>query len=303
MKVFLDRPPRSGPWGGGNRFSNALCQRLKKENIDVVFDLQEDLDLIFCMDPRPGPAGLWYQDYLNFKVAKNTPIMQRVGDAGTHGKPELTSLVKQSTSYSDFVVFPSEWAKDYIEYEKENFAIIQNRSDSIFKKNRKNSPVLSEKPSIVTHHWSTNPMKGFETYRFLDDNMGDLFDFTYIGRLPEGFEFKNASYIPPISKEELCEELPKHDIYFTASKLEAGANHVLEAMVCGLPVVYTSEGGSIPEYCSGFGVEFTSKENAIPAIINLLENYKEHVDAVSGYDETIELSVEEYVRAIWNLLK
>ena len=119
MKVFLDRPPRSGPWGGGNRFSNALCQRLKKENIDVVFDLQEDLDLIFCMDPRPSPAGLWYQDYLNFKMANNTPILQRVGDAGTHGKPELTSLVKQSTSYSDFIVFPSKWAKDYIEYEKE----------------------------------------------------------------------------------------------------------------------------------------------------------------------------------------
>ena len=121
---------------------------------------------------------------------------------------------------------------------------IQNRSDSIFKKNRKNSPVLSEKPSIVTHHWSTNPMKGFETYRFLDDNMGDLFDFTYIGRLPEGFEFKKASYIPPISKEELCEELPKHDIYFTASKLEAGANHVLESLAAGLPVVYHKDGGS-----------------------------------------------------------
>ena len=303
MKVFLDRPPRSGPWGGGNRFSNALCQRLKKENIDVVFDLQEDLDLIFCMDPRPGPAGLWYQDYLNFKAATNTPILQRVGDAGTHGKPDLTNLVKQSTSYSDFVVFPSHWVKDYIGYEKQNFTIIQNRSDSIFRKNRKGKAELSEKPSIVTHHWSTNPMKGFETYGFLDEHVGEMFDFTYIGRLPEGFEFKHSSYIPPISKEELCEELPKHDIYFTASKLEAGANHVLEAMVCGLPVVYTSEGGSIPEYCDGFGVEFTSKESSITAILSMIKEYQEHAAAVSRYDETIEASIEEYMEAIWKLLK
>jgi len=134
MKVFLDRPPRSGPWGGGNRFSSALCERLQKENIEVVFDLQDDIDLIFCMDPRRGPSGLWYQDYLNYKSVNQTPILQRVGDVGTHGKPDLTELVKQTTKYSDFIVFPSEWAKNHIHYEKENFAIVPNRSDVIFKK-------------------------------------------------------------------------------------------------------------------------------------------------------------------------
>ena len=34
--------------------------------------------------------------------------------------------------------------------------------------------------------------------------------------------------------------LPSHDIYLTASLEEAGANHVLEALACGLPVLTTT---------------------------------------------------------------
>jgi len=303
MKVFLDRAPRLGPWGGGNRFSTALCERLNAEGIEVVTDLNQKVDLIFCMDPRPSPSGLWYQDYLNYKVKNNVPILQRVGDVGTHGKPDLTHLVMQSTALSDFVIFPSFWSKNYINYEKENFAIVHNRADSLFLKNRKHEYNLDEKPRIVTHHWSTNPMKGFETYTFLDKNLGDLLSFTYIGRLPDGFKFENTVHLPPMSKEELCKELPNHDLYFTASKLEAGANHVLEAMICGLPVIYTSEGGSIPEYCKGFGIEFDKKEDVIPSILSLVENYQEHVESVSRYNETISVSIDEYMKEIWKLLR
>ena len=50
--------------------------------------------LIFCFDPRPNESGIWYQHFLNYRQAHNAKIIQRVGDLGTHGKPELTELVK-----------------------------------------------------------------------------------------------------------------------------------------------------------------------------------------------------------------
>jgi glycosyltransferase involved in cell wall biosynthesis len=67
-------------------------------------------------------------------------------------------------------------------------------------------------------------------------------EFTFIGR--PCFEVKPPTkHIPPVSKEELAKLLPSFDFYLTASRMEAGANHVLEAMACGLPIVSSNAGG------------------------------------------------------------
>ena len=91
--VYVDRKPISGPWGGGNKFVTKLCDFLKNKNYNVVFSLSPDVDIIFCFDPRPNKEGLWYQDYLNHRSNYGSKIIQRVGDIGTHSKPELTELV------------------------------------------------------------------------------------------------------------------------------------------------------------------------------------------------------------------
>ena len=53
---------------------------------------------------------------------------------------------------------------------------------------------MPKKLSVVTHHWSNNEKKGFDIYRKIDqlieDKMLDI-DFTYIGRLPDDFRYKN----------------------------------------------------------------------------------------------------------------
>ena len=40
----------------------------------------------------------------------------------------------------------------------------------------------------------------------------------------------------------LVDVLPSYDIYLTASEEEAGANHVLESLAAGLPIVYRDTG-------------------------------------------------------------
>ena len=109
MKVYINREPVSGPWGGGNKTVSRLVELLIENKNKVVFDLKDsDIDIIFCFDPRPNSKGIWYKDFLDY-VDKNrdTKIIQRVGDVGTHGKPDLTSLVRESVSHSDFLIFPS----------------------------------------------------------------------------------------------------------------------------------------------------------------------------------------------------
>ena len=61
MKVYLNRTPVVGPWGGGNKTLTQLVQKLKERGHEVVFELtHKDIDVYFCFDPRPNSHGDWY---------------------------------------------------------------------------------------------------------------------------------------------------------------------------------------------------------------------------------------------------
>jgi hypothetical protein len=255
MRIFFNRKPVEGPWGGGSKVLKSIVEECISRNHTVRFsnDPPEDkrFDILFCMDPR-SECGLSYLDLVDKRRIEGSLIVQRIGDLGTHGKPDLTSLVRQTSSLSDVLIFPSEWSKNILKSRTSSRVIHNAPLDCFFNSNRlKKSP--SEKLRIVTHHWSNNVMKGFDVYRELDKfcrNSND-FEFTFIGRCPQDVQLTN--HIQPLDASGLVHELQRHHIYLTASKQEAGANHVLEAMAMGLPVLYHEDGGSINEYCEGRG--------------------------------------------------
>jgi len=302
MKVYINRRPKKGPWGGGIKTVNKLVDALTAEGHDVTFQLVPNIDIIFCIDPRPNEYGEWYQTFLQYKsVYQETKIVQRVGDLGTHSKPELTHLVKQTLDYSDFFIFPSEWAKEWIGFGGKNYEIVHNCPMKIFHKHKAEDKNIEGKIKLVTHHWSMNPKKGFEFYQRLEEHIkkGDKYEFTYIGRKPDKYKFSN--YLSPMDSESISKELPKHHIYLTASIEEAGANHVLEAMACGLPVVFHQGGGSILNYCDEYGLKFSNFEEMIKSIEQMVDNYTTHKDKVLGYTKDNTQVVESYMRIISNL--
>ena len=302
MKVFINRAPKEGPWGGGNKTLSSLCEKLKKSGAQVVFDLAPGIDIIFCFDPRPNNKGIWYQNFLDYKAVSGAKIIQRVGDLGTHSKPDLTKLIQMTLPHSDFNIFPSMWAKNYSGFEGSNFKIIPNRSREIFFKNRDNiSRNINFKPRVVTHHWSNNPKKGFDIYQHIDDYLHEKIDFTYIGRIPDNFAFKNARYISPVDDNSLSDILPSFDFYLTASREEAGANHVLEAMAAGLPVLYHIDGGSIPEYVNERGISYEGALDLEEKIGQMKNSYKKIRNKVLKYDENISKTIDEYCDIIWKI--
>ena len=304
MKIYLNREPVSGPWGGGNKTLTSLSNFITSQGCDVVYSLgHRDIDLIFCFDPRPNNKGEWYQTFLDYRLAKNnTKIIQRVGDIGTHSKPELTQLVIQSVQLSDHVIFPSRWARDSIGYGNSNCSIIINRPLPDFFLNRNNKIEREEKPlRVVTHHWSTNPKKGFDLYSQFSNycQNNSQYEFSYIGRVPDGLDTSCfTEYIEPCDTKMLCDILPQYDVYLTASLEEAGANHVLEAIACGLPVAYHAAGGSIPEYCSEYGIQYhdyTTMIDSVARLDNLYSFYKKRVEL---YNKNMNDTIKDY----WNLI-
>ena len=308
MKVYLNRSPVKGPWGGGNKTLGILSQKLSKDTeIKLTFDLSEkDIDIIFCIDPKPDNKGIWYQNFIDYKqnVNKNVKIIQRVGDLGTHRGPEITNLVGQTINISDHLIFPSNWARKAIGFKKNNYSIIQNKPMSIFYENRRlNSEINKDKIKIVTHHWSDNPKKGFETYQSFGELIKKREDisFTYIGRYNENYSSSGIEIIKPKDTDELSSMLPEYDIYLTASELEAGANHVLEGLAAGLPVIYKSGGGSIDEYCFDFGIEFNEAIDLEKSIFACVENYSLLKEKLSRYNQTLEEQIDYYIKIIKNV--
>ena len=108
-------------------------------------------------------------------------------------------------------------------------------------------------------------MKGADIYTMLDELMGTKrwrgrLSFTYIGNLPKTVYFKNATHIPPLDGEPLADALRGHHAYVTGSINEPGGNHQNEGALCGLPLLYR-DSGCMPEYCSGFGVAFSGRDD------------------------------------------
>jgi hypothetical protein len=301
VKIYVNRKPVSGPWGGGNKTLQALVETLKKKH-EVTYALDDDVDIIYCQDPKPGPDGLWYQDFLNHKMKFGTKIVQRVGDVGTHRGPQITKLVQETATYSDIVIFPSDWSRHAIGFNKTNYFVIHNAPNDSFYAHRDTSLQLKRKDQlrVVTHHWSTNDMKGFEIYealgKYAKDN--DFLDFSYIGRYSDKFEHDGLTLEEPKGAEELAKMLPTNDVYLTASKLEAGANHVLEGLACGLPVLYRSGGGSIDEYCCQYGLQYTNFEELLTVLEHIRNVYAPFKSQVLKYNHKISGVIDTYAEII-----
>lgn len=315
MKIYINRKPVSAPWGGGNKSLAAIISELNNTGHEVVHVLDPSIDVALCFDPRRGAeSGLvdyrTLYDYVrSLASVKKIPIIQRVGDIGTHGKPELTSLVAQSVVQSDAVVYPSKWAHDVMyglvdqKYVTSRWCVIENAPAEIFYTHGYMKQDVPSSIRFVTHHWSDNPLKGFEFYSKLDKWASfNNHEFTYIGRAPSDFNIRNK--LAPKDDEQLAMMLPEYDVYVTASVLEAGANHCLEAVACGLPIIYHKDGGSVVDYCQAFGEEFDGTLASFEiALDGLRSRYSMTKQKISDYTLTIEQQAKKYVKLIEGHMK
>lgn len=299
MNIYFNRRPVTGPWGGGTKILSAIVQECLERNHSVFFEeeihTKNSLEILFCTDPRQNQF-VGFEDLFKYRTINNrSKLIQRVGDLGTHGKPELLSLVQRTTNYVDLVVFPSMWARDNSGILKKSIVIPNAPLEQFFipKKN-----IVNDTVKIVSHHWSNNSYKGFEIYQKLDNfcKINNGYSFTFIGRKPDDIQLSN--HIEPQDVIGLTEKLPNYDLYITASRLEAGANHVLEAMAAELPVLFHIDGGSINEYCEGRGISYSNFEE----LANILTHKKYESVTFKKLTKNSKDMAKEYVDLFEGLL-
>lgn len=301
MKFYVNRKPKAGPWGGGVKTVNLLVEAIHNAGHEAVFGLNDrDIDVIFCMDPRPNDLGEWYGHFLQYRKMHGAKIVQRVGDIGTHSKPELTQLVRETIPLSDAVLYISQWAADTIGVSNPNQEVIDLAPPKCFYQFRAARDTAASPLKIVTHHWSDNPKKGGALYKKLDNFIGSTreFEFTFIGRLAEEFKLKHSVHVDPLGAFELSKLLPQYDVYLTASIEEAGGNHSVEALACGLPIVYHEAGGGVANFCCNIGEGYRTFEEMLNKLRKTKSNYRDLKNKVLGYNRTLENVCDQYVSAM-----
>ena len=297
------------------QFGKAFTDYFREQGSDVVFDLRDpDIDIILLTDPRRTSSSSTFTDadiaYYLMNINSRAIVVQRVNDSSHARKDDFRSRRLAFANHcAHQTVFVSHWLRDI--YDGEGFSFIE----PVVIHNGANRSVFhpvggrvwdgNEKLRVVTHHWSTNWQKGFDVYCEIDSLLGqqphsELFDFTFVGRMPSNVRFRNTRVVEPLAGANLADELRSHHVYVSASVGEAAGNHYIEAAMCGLPVLYRRS-GSLPEYCSEFGLAFDEGAISI-GLLNIRDNYSKLKASMLAYPYDSTLYCSSYDKLFRELL-
>ncbi|HOY08569.1 MAG TPA: glycosyltransferase [Candidatus Omnitrophota bacterium] len=270
LKIALGNEIKDGPWGGGNQFLISFKKYFEGKGACVVHHLEDGLDVIILINPRPESGTFTHKDIKKYKKSNpRVKVIHRVNETDrAKNTCHIDRLRLEANKVADAVVFISEWVQQYyrqrgMDPRTPAYVAHNGPDESIFHHDGYRPWQDSGPMKIVTHHWSNNPMKGIDVYDYFDKLLEDSwmqsrFQFTYIGRYPAGTEFRHTRTVPPLSGADLARELRSHHVYLTAARWESCGMHQLEGACCGLPVLYINEGGGVVETCREAGIEYTA---------------------------------------------
>jgi hypothetical protein len=287
MRVCLGlKPTKDLSAGGGVKFAIDMEKYLTSKNVKVEYfldyDNPPDVLLMFDYKKYKDPRLDKFVDVNDVKRLKynnfKTKVIHRVNDTG--------------------VVYVSDFTKNHFEehVNNKNHKVILNGVDKeIFgnkQSNKNNYNILTyeldSNIKLVTHHFSTNKMKGWDIYQKIDSLVGLTTDieFTVIGNIPSDVQLKNTRVVEPKQGKELAEEIRKHNVYVTASRYEACGMHYLEGVSCGLPLLYHEDGGGV-EHMKEYGKSYFDMDSFIAQLYILKCDYY-------SYYKNIELNFDLY---------
>jgi glycosyltransferase involved in cell wall biosynthesis len=297
------------PWGGGNQFLLALRSGLEdldwrrmtvvaksdpdgkqviqntsqvllansitfKGSTDVLEELKEkhNLALVHRVD---GPYYVArYFEPLNFTSLPKLPT-----------EDKRTKQINRN--FACATVFQSQWSLEAnikIGLGLRNPVVIPNTVNPAIFYSVPRVPLTGRRIKIVATSHSSNVRKGFDTMMWIDANLDyTRFEFVYMGGLPKtGFgPLRNVQIAKQAGSESVADFLRSGDIYFAPSRYEPASNAVMEALACGLPVLY-QEGSSHGDLvgAAGLGFASTTGPELLRALDEMVENYETHVQSI-----------------------
>lgn len=273
IAIFQEFAPPPG--GGGNQFLRALWGEFEQKGFKVENNT-------ISLTTRACLFNSYNFDFDRLKRfhRKNCRMVHRVDgpisiyrsrDDGTDRK-----IFAMNQEFADATVFQSKYSMEKhaeLGMDFKNPVVIHNAaSPKIFHARDRIPFDRKRRIRIFSASWSDNINKGSDVYQWLEDKLDwERFEFTFAGRSP--IPFRRIKMVEPLPSDELAGLMRQHDIFISASKYESCPNIILEALSCGMPVIYHNSGGT-PEIVGEAGFGFASMEE-IPCLLNRLVNEHE----------------------------
>jgi glycosyltransferase involved in cell wall biosynthesis len=242
------------------------------------------VDVIVLIDPRDDLENKAFgcAEIAAYKRANpHVKILHRINECDQRKATTfMDGLLAEANELADYTVFISKWLRDYHGHRWFNTAkphrCIYNGADPKFFHPIGNRPFhRGDCLRLMTHHWSNNPMKGFDIYERVDDLIatGRLKDveFWVVGQWPANIHWKRAKTCPPKAGGELAALLRSCHVYLTASRWEPCGMHHVEGAQCGLPLLYHEDGGGIVEAGLRYGIGY--RDDIVEAIEKVRDAY------------------------------
>ena len=259
--------------GGGYSFLNSLREKLIGSD---YYGLAINSDIIlFNLNPQNFKKN--FLNIILFKTLFKKRIVFRI-DGPIYlyrGKDKYIDLlfIDSINKLADAVIFQSYWSKKQLIKLGINQSIISTViyngcNQDLFYPIKK---IKKLKTEIIISSWSTNENKGFEFYRYLDEQLDfNNFNVTFVG--PRIKMFKNIKEIGKLNLSDLSQKLKESDIYITASKNDPCSNSLIEALSSGLKCFALNSGGH-PELINKKSFLFNNKDE----MLNLIKSNKDEI--------------------------
>jgi glycosyltransferase involved in cell wall biosynthesis len=264
------------PYGGGNQFMLALRKALQHRGVNVVEnELHANIDA-YILNSIHFDVDQFRDAVRNRRLA----VLHRI-DGPIHlirgfDREKDERCFRLNQEFAGATVLQSAWSFARIVemgYRPVHPVIIHNAADpGIFSAGIR-LPFSPTGPiRLISSSWSDNPRKGAALYTWLDTHLDwNRFAYTFAGNVAS--RLRNMHTVPPVASEELAELLRGHHIFVTASRNDPCSNAVIEALSCGLPVLYLNDGGH-PELVGFGGLPFHGTDDVIPQLEALCNSYE-----------------------------
>ncbi|MFZ0034222.1 MAG: glycosyltransferase, partial [Sedimentisphaerales bacterium] len=229
---------KEGPWGGGNQFLKSLKKYLHSMGVyneNVVTSRVILFNSHQCIGEVAKAKLNHPEKVFIHRIDGPIRLYSRTSD-------KRDNVVFTANRYlADATVFQSTWSQQQNHrlglHQKPFETIIPNAPEPTFFNRRPSKSFSTDrKIRLIATSWSPNWKKGFDVYKWLDENLDfNKYEMVFVGKSP--IRFKNIRSISLLSNKDIAEKLKESDVFIFASPIEACSNSLLEALHCGLPAV------------------------------------------------------------------
>ena len=265
-------------WGGANQFLKSLRSEFIKLGVHTD-KLNEASHVLFNSHHNMGIIQRLKTELPHLKFVHRVDGPMKLYNSPGDKRDDL--VFEANNLIANATIFQSHWSKKMnilagMKDSKPNIVIYNASDPEVF---YPPPPETGKKENVklISASFSTNINKGFQFYKYLENNLDftgvkPSYEYSFVGRTP--FPFRIIKDLGCLNSLEVAKTLRASDIYITASTNDPCSNSLIEAISCRRPCLALKSGGHTEIIKNTkSGLTFEDINDFWPKLKEVIDNY------------------------------